>query len=230
VNAQGAKTGPAGAAAVKRPNHLWQTMRKRLKADERKASIEEISKRLFAEKGLHGVSVDEIAAACGVSPAMLYRHFPSKEALYESVLNDFAGRREDYVEAVLSGPDDFGSVLFRMTLVYVRATLDDPDALRMELHSALGSHATSEKFFSNHWKNFADYIEYTLSELIEAGEIPSVDTRVASLLFQGALRELIYSKRICQIERWSDIDAERLAKGIVNLFLRAVGLGAARQK
>jgi len=72
-------------------------MAKRLKASERRATILAVAKVLFSDKGYHGVSVDEIATRLGVSPAILYRHFPSKEALYEAVLNEIACKRESYV-------------------------------------------------------------------------------------------------------------------------------------
>jgi AcrR family transcriptional regulator len=41
---------------------------------------------LFAQHGLAGAGVREIAQAAGLTPASLYNHFPSKEALYEAVL------------------------------------------------------------------------------------------------------------------------------------------------
>ena len=46
-------------------------MTKRMKAAERRASIMAVAKVLFADKGYHGVSVDELARRVGVSPAVL---------------------------------------------------------------------------------------------------------------------------------------------------------------
>jgi len=80
---------------------------KRLKASERKAAILAVAKVLFSDKGYHGVAVDEIARRVGVSPAILYRHFSSKEALYEEVLNQIACKRESYVEAVVQSDGSF---------------------------------------------------------------------------------------------------------------------------
>jgi AcrR family transcriptional regulator len=41
---------------------------------------------MFAAHGFHGVSVDDLGAACGISGPALYRHFPSKEAMLSEML------------------------------------------------------------------------------------------------------------------------------------------------
>lgn len=41
---------------------------------------------LFAERGFHGVGVDEIGAAVGISGPGLYRHFPGKDAMLSELL------------------------------------------------------------------------------------------------------------------------------------------------
>jgi len=48
--------------------------------------ILDASEALFAERGLAGTAVRDIAARVGLNPASLYNHFASKEALYEAVL------------------------------------------------------------------------------------------------------------------------------------------------
>jgi AcrR family transcriptional regulator len=49
--------------------------------------ILDIAEGLFADRGLAGTSVRHISAAVGVTPGSLYNHFPSKQALYEAVLD-----------------------------------------------------------------------------------------------------------------------------------------------
>ena len=58
----------------------------RLDAEERRAAIIEAALPLFARKGFSGVLTKELAQAAGVSEALLYKHFPSKQAIYEGIL------------------------------------------------------------------------------------------------------------------------------------------------
>ncbi len=197
-------------------------MAKRLKASERRATILAVAKVLFSDKGYHGVSVDEIATRLGVSPAILYRHFPSKEALYESVLNDIACKRENYVEAVVDSDGSFDDVLHKLTRIYIDSVSRDPDYLRMELHSVLEGNDATRQFFDNRWKPFVDYIEYSLTELIAQKRIPTLNTRIAALAFQGMLREALYAKCIYRSPQYHDLDLVELGEQLVNLFVQAV--------
>lgn len=197
-------------------------MAQRLKASERRATILAVAKVLFSDKGYHGVSVDEIATRLGVSPAILYRHFTSKEALYEAVLNAIACKRENYVEAVVDSDGSFNDVLHKLTHIYVDSVSRDPDYLRMELHSALEGSDATRQFFDNRWKPFVDYIEYSLTELIAQKCIPRLNARVAALAFQGMLREALYAKCIYRSPQYHDLDLNELSEQLVDLFVQAV--------
>lgn len=199
-------------------------MAKRLQASERRASILAVAKVLFADKGYHGVSVDEIATRLAVSPAVLYRHFPSKQDLYEAVLSEIACTRENYVDVVVRGPDDFGGMLARMTLMYVESVARDPDYLRMELHAALEGSQAARQFFENRWRPFADYIEFGLNELRKEGGAIKIDGRIAALMFQGMVREALYAKIVYQADRYREYPLVDLVKYLVAMFLRAVGI------
>ncbi len=198
-------------------------MAKRMKAAERRASILAVAKVLFADKGFHAVSVDEIARRVGVSPAVLYQHFSSKEELYEAVLENLSAPRETYVEAALDGPDDFASVLYRISRVFIARVEEDPDYFRIELVSVLEGGEIANRFFTSRWQSIVDYIEYSLKELAMDKRIPAVNERAAALLFQGMIREAIYSKCIVNAERYKGVSLEKLVQQLLHLFLQAIG-------
>ncbi|MEU7138488.1 helix-turn-helix domain-containing protein [Nocardia sp. NPDC046473] len=64
--------------------------RRRLSTDERRQVLLEAGARLFAERAYDAVLMEDVAAAAGVSRALLYRHFPSKRDLFAGVYEQAA--------------------------------------------------------------------------------------------------------------------------------------------
>ena len=64
-----------------------------------RSAIADAARRLFAELGFEGASVRAIAGAAGVDPALVIRHFGSKEALFLHCVDTAAG-----IGTVLDGP------------------------------------------------------------------------------------------------------------------------------
>src|SRR5437660_1722675 len=58
----------------------------KLSGEERRAAIIAAVRQVFAEKGFHGTTTRELADAAGVSEALLFKHFPNKEALFSAML------------------------------------------------------------------------------------------------------------------------------------------------
>ena len=70
----------------------------RLSAEARKEAIVEAVQDIFAEKGFDGTTTKELAQVAGVSEALLYKHFPSKESLYAAML-DACSKGPTFAEA-----------------------------------------------------------------------------------------------------------------------------------
>jgi len=195
---------------------------KRLSAEERRASIIKVAKRLFAHTGFHGVSIDEIVKEVGVSPAILYRHFESKDELYAAVLQEFSATRESYVEAVVADDNGFEQVLRGMTTVFVSSIMNHPDMLKMEMHSQLEGSTASQEFFLNRWKSFTDYIEYNLSELQSQNKIKPINEKAAALMYQGIIREVLIQKSLQQTDRFHETPVAILVDEVITLFMRII--------
>ncbi len=58
----------------------------RLDGEERRKAIVEAAMPLFARKGFAGTTTKEIAEAARISEALLFKHFPTKSALYQEML------------------------------------------------------------------------------------------------------------------------------------------------
>ena len=72
--------------------------KKRLSSKERRGRIIETARQLFSEKGFHGTTTRALAEEAGVSEALIFKHFPSKEAIYKAML-EFCQKSETWSEA-----------------------------------------------------------------------------------------------------------------------------------
>ncbi|MBF6544465.1 TetR/AcrR family transcriptional regulator [Nocardia brasiliensis] len=66
--------------------------RRRLSPDARRQVLLDAGARLFAERAYDAVLMEDVAAAAGVSRALLYRHFPSKRELFAGVYQQAANQ------------------------------------------------------------------------------------------------------------------------------------------
>ena len=82
---------PREAASAAPPARPETPARKRLTAAERRAQILDVAISVFGERGLGGSTTRAIAVAAGISEATIFRHFPSKGALYVAALERRTG-------------------------------------------------------------------------------------------------------------------------------------------
>ena len=57
----------------------------KMSGEDRRTAIIRTARRVFVEKGFYRTTTRELAEAVGVSEALLFKHFPSKEALYGAI-------------------------------------------------------------------------------------------------------------------------------------------------
>ena len=76
--------------------------RRRLRAAQRRELILRAAIRLFAERGYHATSMEEIGAAAGVSKAVVYDHFASKDELYAHLLEEIRAEVDAALEVAIA--------------------------------------------------------------------------------------------------------------------------------
>jgi TetR/AcrR family transcriptional regulator len=89
------------------------------------------AKRLFAQRGFGGVSLDHVAKAVGASKQNLLYYFPSKEALYRRVLHGVLDVWLSYMEALSQRPDDPEQALRDYIAGKLRFSREHPDDSRV---------------------------------------------------------------------------------------------------
>lgn len=123
------------------PTAASATSRRLLARPERRAAILKAAAEAFADKGFAGTSMEDVAAAAGITKLIVYRHFSSKEALYEAVLERVSTRLAEEFVAHLgrTPPPGVG--------VRVMLTVAREDAAGFVL---LWRHAAREPDFAEH--------------------------------------------------------------------------------
>jgi AcrR family transcriptional regulator len=79
--------------------------RRRLTAEERRSAILDAALTAFSQKGYHATSLDDIAREAGVSKALIYEHFASKQELHADLIARNARELTQRVAGALSGVD-----------------------------------------------------------------------------------------------------------------------------
>ena len=203
----------------------------RMKGDERREHILQAAVKLFSQRGFSGTTTKEIARASGVSEAMVFRHFASKDTLYAAILDGKAGQDgvHEYpwesnleLQAAIASKDDF-SVFYHFGLQAMNKHQSDPNFIRLLLFSALEEHKISQQFFDE----FVDRIYGFLGEYIhsrqEEGAMREVNPRIVTRAFLGnlihhSLNNILWDKN----RRLLNITNEEAAKNFAEIILHGV--------
>jgi AcrR family transcriptional regulator len=199
---------------------------------DRHTAIISAAKRVFVEKGFDRTTTRELAAAAGVSEALLFKHFPNKEALYSAIQMScfkeegakFAESSEslepstaalvflvsDLVSHILAEPrDDEGLLFFRLVL---RSLMDEGEFTRLAIQGGPFRWVTK--------------VEQCIKVANRAGDM--LDRPVQANLAGWMVHQLITGIMLHTLPREAVIDYgvshEELVKQVVWFCLRGMGL------
>ena len=131
---------------------------------ERRAQLLDIGRRLFAERGLDGTSIEEIAARAGVSKPVVYEHFGGKEGLYAVVVDREVERFLAMATTLLEGEDNMAK--FEMAAVellrYIQSNSDGFRILVRDSNPTSGSGT-----FASLMGDIASQVEHLLGDVLK---------------------------------------------------------------
>ncbi len=103
----------------------------RLPGPERRVQLMTVARSVLAERGFHETSMNDIAAAAGVTKPVLYQHFASKRELHTAVLTDIGRRLQDTVIASAASADTPKGQVEAGFEAYIQFVEDDPDGFSL---------------------------------------------------------------------------------------------------
>ena len=202
-------------------------------AEDRKLAIVQAALPLFARKGFAETTTKELARAAGVSEPLLYKHFPSKEALYLEIQN-FSCQAIDPVVQRLTELEPSTSTLVGLIYYLMRAmvlgqpsgAVDWDTRLRLMLKSLLEDGSFARLLYKSRFDCFCSCIEACLDAATVVGDaVPGPATRSNRARFAhhiGAWLALVHLPSVPAI----DYQASRrdLLHQAVWFALRGMGL------
>ena len=147
---------------------------------ERREQLLDIGRRLFAERGLDGTSIEEIAARAGVSKPVVYEHFGGKEGLYAVVVDREVSRFLEMATRVLAGDDTMPK--FEVAAVsLLRYIQDNADGFRILVRDS--NPTSGSGTFASLISDVASQVEYILGDVLRTrGYDPKLAPMYAQML------------------------------------------------
>jgi AcrR family transcriptional regulator len=147
---------------------------------ERREQLLDIGRRLFAERGLDGTSIEEIAAQADVSKPVVYEHFGGKEGLYAVVVDREVERFVAMATRLLSGEDRMEK--FEVAAVeLLRYIQDNSDGFRILVRDSNPSSGSGT--FASLISDIASQVEYILGDVLkDRGYDPKLAPMYAQML------------------------------------------------
>ncbi len=191
-------------------------MSERLKRSERtertRAALIAAGRRLFCERPVDAVAIDDIVQAAEVSKGSFYNHFEDRDALVRAVTGDVRARVEAAVARANADVEDPAHRMARAVCVYLRYALDDPERAGVLVRIYSGHVSLSTPLNQGLVKD--------VSQGIAAGRFQVPTTESAVLLVMGVAQLSLI--RIVQ-EPIQSV-AVSLAQQMCALLLRGLGV------
>jgi len=147
---------------------------------ERREQLLDIGRRLFAERGFEGTSIEEIAAKAGVSKPVVYEHFGGKEGLYAVVVDREVDRLLGMATVWLDG-DDTMTKFEGAAVGLLKYIEDNADGFRILVRDSPPGSGTGT--FGTLLSDIAGQVEYIVGDYLSSrGQDPKLAPMYAQML------------------------------------------------
>lgn len=188
-----------------------------MRAEDRRRQIRDLARDVFAEKGYHLTTIDDIVARADVARATFYLYFPDKRSIFEELVDGFLERISAEISHVDVHAEEsaFSQVHGNLTRVFAVA-LADPAMTKVLFNVAIGFDPSFDAKLLSFYATLQQLIEESLEEGQQLKLVRAGDRRIMAQLGLGALKELL----VQNVARRPPPTAEELASETMD-FLAA---------
>jgi AcrR family transcriptional regulator len=193
----------------------------KIKPDDTRARIMEAAEALFRRLGFAKTAVADIAAELKMSPANVYRFFPSKNAIIEAICQRCLAECEERAWAVARSRGSAAERAERLVLEILAYHKENHLTDQRVNDMVLAAIELSWGAIRAHKEHIRMVLEAILREGIERGEFEPVDPRETSRLMMISLVNFCHPVLVAQyLQDQGDIEAD--ARASVRFLLRAI--------
>jgi AcrR family transcriptional regulator len=201
----------------------------RMTAEERRKEIVRVAMRLFSQRGFRGTTTKEIAQAAGVSEAIIFRHFATKDELYAAILDHkaCAGGLENPRETVADAIElkDDRAVFEGLARAALEHHENDMEFHRLLLYAALEGHELAQMFWERTVLDFYEFLGAYISERQRDGAFRDLDPKVVVRTFIGTIIHHSLNNNLWDPQRnLLDISNEEAARLFTNILLKGISV------
>ena len=189
--------------------------------DDTRARIIETADALFRRLGYAKTAVADIAAELGMSPANVYRFFPSKNAIVEAICRRCLSELDENAWAVARSRGPAAARLERLVLEILNYHRDNLLTDKRVNDIVLIAIEDSWDAIEKHKEVIRNVVELILRDGIEAGEFEAVDPRETAEVIMRSVVPFTNPLVVGQcLEEGDDLEAQ--ARSSVRFLLRAI--------
>jgi AcrR family transcriptional regulator len=193
----------------------------RTKPDDTRARIMDTAEALFRRLGYAKTAVADIAGELKMSPANVYRFFPSKNAIIEAICQRCLGELEDTAWAVARSRGSAAERLERLVLEILAYHRENHLTEQRVNDMVLAAIELSWGAIRAHKEHMRMVFEAVLREGIERGEFERVDPRETSRLMMISLVNFCHPVLVAQyLQDQGDLETD--ARATIRFLLRAI--------
>jgi AcrR family transcriptional regulator len=193
----------------------------KIKPDDTRARIMDTAEALFRRLGYAKTAVADIAAELKMSPANVYRFFPSKNAIIEAICQRCLGELEDRAWAVARSRGSAAERIERLVLEIVAYHKENNLTDQRVNDIVLAAIELSWGAIRAHKEHMRMVFEALLREGSERGEFEPMDARETSRLMLISLVHFCHPVLVAQyLQDQGDLEAD--ARAAVRFLLRAI--------
>jgi AcrR family transcriptional regulator len=114
-------------------------VRRRMRAPERREQLLQVARKVFAQRGYHTVTMDDVATEAGITKPILYDHFPSKRDLYRGLLEADLATLQRKIEAALESSPGNRERIRASFQAYFDFVDEEGEGFRLLMKEAVGA-------------------------------------------------------------------------------------------